>query len=107
MLIIGMLLAVLLGGALLVGPSGCKTAVSSWFASSYGSDWFIVQYAQSGCVITSWELYDEAVKNEGQSDGIYFITPEGVVHLAGHYVYVQNPTDDAKNQLFSQLCFEE
>lgn len=76
------------------GPAGMTNWYHSWFASSYGSDWYVVQYAQSGCVITDWNLRDRAVDNEPNSDGIYFISRgETVVHLSGHYTYIQNPTE--------------
>lgn len=83
-----------------MGPAGVKTSLSGWYASGYGSDWLVVQYAQSGCVIHSWDLQSEAIKNEGSSDGIYFVTEEGpVVHLSGHYTYIQNPTKDTLTEM--------
>lgn len=87
----------------IMGPSGIKTGCMGWKASAYGSDWLVVQYAQSGCIISTWELENEAIKNEQDSDGIFFVAPEGVVHLSGHYVYVQLTEEDslveAKHQL--------
>ena len=95
------LLALVISGVLMcAGPAGLKTGLSSWQASAYGSDWLVVQYAQSGCTIATWELRDEAIKNEGDSDGIYFVSEGGaVVHLSGHYVYVQSPTPKEAAQL--------
>lgn len=93
------LVSVLVVGFLLVGPAGCENKFSSWKASAYGSDWLVVQYAQDGSVITHWELKDAAVNNEKDSDGIYFTTPNGVVHLSGHYVYVQSPNQGMYNRL--------
>jgi hypothetical protein len=95
---------VVIGGGFLIcmGPAGLKTSVAGWQASAYGSDWMVIQYAQSGCIIANWELENEAVQNEGESDGIYFVTEEGpVVHLSGHYTYVQNPTDAARDKLLA------
>jgi hypothetical protein len=87
----------LLFAAVAVGPNGIKTGCAGWQASAYGSDWIVVQYAQSGCVLSSWELKDEAIKNESGSDGIFFVGEEGdVVHLSGHYIYVQDPTEKTK-----------
>jgi hypothetical protein len=75
------------------GPAGTTNMFRSWFASSYGSDWYVVQYAQSGCILADWNLRDRAIDNEANSDGIYFISRgESVVHLSGHYDYIQNPT---------------
>lgn len=85
-------IVVTLGGLFLIaGPKGLSTGLSAWKASSYGSDWQIVQYAQSGCVIATWSLNNEAVHNETNSDGIYFRHGNQVVHLSGHYLYVQDP----------------
>lgn len=73
-----------------VGPKGCSRKVASWQASSYGADWLVVQYAQDGSVIAWWELRDSSVASSEGSDGIYFTEAAGnVVHLGGHYVYVQ------------------
>lgn len=105
--LLGMLGGVVLIALVLVfvimGPAGIKTSFKGWQASAYGSDWIVVQYAQSGCVITHWKLEDEAIHNESDSDGIYFVTEEGpVVHLSGHYVYVQNPTAEIEETLLVQ-----
>jgi len=75
---------------LMVGPQGCKARMSSWKASAYGSDWIVIQYAQNGDVVNSWELRNKAIKNEQQSDGIYFVdSNNNVIHLSGHYTYIQ------------------
>lgn len=103
----GIIVLALLVTFLIIGPAGIKTMLYGWKASAYGSDWLVVQYAQSGCVISSWELENEAVKNENGSDGILFVTPEGVVHLSGHYIYVQNPRSGMKSDLLSSgFCAE-
>lgn len=105
----GTVVAVILGGLLCWGPAGIKTAFSGWKASAYGSDWLVVQYAQSGCVITHWELENEAVQNETSSDGIFFVTEDGpVVHLSGHYAYVQDPKPQVKADLLAVgLCSDQ
>ena len=91
---------VLLIALAVIGPNGIKTGCAGWQASVYGSDWIVVQYAQSGCVLSSWELKDEAIENEDGSDGIFFVSEEGdVVHLSGHYTYVQDPTEKTKTML--------
>lgn len=91
-----------------MGPAGIKNAWNSWTASAYGSDWLVVQYAQSGCVINSWDLENKAIDNESSSDGIFFTAEDGsVAHLSGHYVYVEAPTDEVRGQLFTELCFPE
>ncbi len=96
------ILVIIVGIIVCYGPAGIKTGVYGWKASAYGSDWLVVQYAQSGCVITSWELENEAVQNESSSDGIYFVTEKGpVVHLSGHYTFVQNPDDIVRQDLLS------
>jgi len=102
LLTLGLFVFMGVGALLCYGPAGIKTGVSGWKASAYGSDWLVVQYAQSGCVITYWELENEAVQNESGSDGIYFVTEEGpVVHLSGHYAYVQNPEESVKTDLLA------
>jgi hypothetical protein len=100
------MISALVGGVMLcVGPAGIKTQMSGWSASAYGSDWLVVQYAQSGCVIASWELENEAIQNEGSSDGIYFVTEEGpVVHLSGHYTYAQDPNAITRIDLLAERC---
>jgi len=76
--------------AAVVGPAGASRALRGWSAKAYGSDWLVVQYTQSGSVISSWELHGKSVGNETSSDGIYFTDDTGnVVHLSGHYVYVE------------------
>ena len=75
---------------LVMGPKGCSRQFNSWKASSYGSDWLVVQYAQDGSVINHWKLHNKSVGNEDNSDGIYFLDDQNnVVHLSGHYVYIQ------------------
>jgi hypothetical protein len=95
----GILLGVIALIVLLIGPAGIANKWTAWKASAYGSDWLVVQYAQDGSIITSWELKDSAIHNESNSDGIYFTSEGSVKHLSGHYVYVQSPTDADRDKL--------
>jgi hypothetical protein len=106
LIILGLMVA---GFAIYIGPQGCATSCASWRASNYGSDWYVVQYAQSGCVIADWELKNEAIHNEGSSDGVYFKLEDGqVVHLSGHYTYLQSPTDAGREALAGTgKCMDE
>ena len=68
----------------------CQRSTSAAWSSVAGADWLVVQYSQNGDVINYWTLTNKSVGNEGSSDGIYFIDDDGsVVHLSGHYVYVE------------------
>lgn len=96
---VGFLIVCVIAVAALIGPSGCYNKVSAWKATAYGSDWFVVQYAVDGNVINTWDLKNCAIQSEQGSDGIFFTTPEGVVHLSGHYVYVQTPTEEIRKKL--------
>lgn len=79
---------------LILGPSGLSRNANAWLASAYGSDWLVVHYAQDGKVINHWELEDKSIGNETQSDGIFFLDNSGnVVHLSGHYVYIEIKND--------------
>ncbi len=82
---------------LVSGPVGIQNQLTAWKANAYGSDWLVIQYTGMGEVQNHWELKNAAIHNEGHSDGIYFTTPHGVVHLSGHYIYVQNPSPEAKD----------
>jgi len=83
-------------------PQGCNRRVQSWSSSAYVADWLVVHYAQDGSVINLWELKGKSVGNEENSDGINFVDNDGnVVHLSGHYVYVEiknNMWDEAKKK---------
>jgi len=93
---LGIIVAVVLLVVVVSGPIGIQNQFSAWKANAYGSDWLIVQYTGMGDVQNHWELKNSAIHNEGHSDGIYFTTTHGVVHLSGHYIYIQNPTPEAK-----------
>jgi len=93
-LYIAMFSVVMVTVLMFLGPKGCERHISSWRADAYGSDWLVVQYAQDGSVMNHWELTDKSVGSETNSDGIYFIDSDGnVVHLSGHYVYVEVADD--------------
>jgi hypothetical protein len=85
---------------IIVGPAGISRRVDSWLGDAYGSDWLVVQYSMSGDVINYWELKDKSIGSEEGSDGIYFTdNDENVVHLSGHYVYIQvNDFNSAKEK---------
>lgn len=79
---------------LVAGPARISRMWEGYKADAYGADWVVVQYAQDGSVISHWELKSKSVGNEEQSDGIYFTDNSGnVVHLSGHYIYVQVKSD--------------
>lgn len=82
------------------GCAGCNNSWSSWKAQSFGTHWLIVQYNAMGEILFSWE-FDGSVSNEGHSDGIFFTTSGGVVHLSGHYIYIQNPDSDTRKKLLT------
>lgn len=84
------------------GPVGIQNQFTAWKASAYGSDWLVIQYTGMGEVQNHWELKNAAIHSESHSDGIYFTTPHGVVHLSGHYIYIQNPSPEAKEMYLKQ-----
>jgi len=68
----------------------CQRMAAAGWSEVAGADWLVVQYSQDGGVINYWALTDKSVGQETQSDGIYFIDDdESVVHLSGHYIYVE------------------
>ena len=83
----------------IAGCAGMRRGCSSWYASSFGSDWIIVQYRFDGTPINCWKLEDTSVDNEGQSDGIYWKDGHSghLVHIAGWYNRVQIANRDFKN----------
>ena len=101
-ILFGIIILVVIGFVvtfIFMGPKGCEAEWEQYKASGYGSDWLVVQYAQDGSVITYWELDNKAIQNEPSSDGIFFVTGDQVIHLSGHYIYVQNPNDEVKTHL--------
>ena len=98
--IVGIIAVVVILLAAIIGPKGCVREVKSWKADAYGSDWLVVQYAQDGSIIHTWQLEDKSVGSERDSDGIYFPDNNGnIVHLSGHYVYVQVKDGDFDSAL--------
>ncbi len=88
-IILGLLLVAAIIGVV-QGPAGIERGLQRWGATAYGSDWLVVQYAQDGSLISVWELTDRSIASEHNSDGINFVDNHGnMVHLSGHYVYVQ------------------
>jgi hypothetical protein len=83
------------------GPAGCSRKFNSWTAESFGSNWLVIQYNQAGSPINIWELNNKSIGNELNSDGIYFVDNEGsVVHLSGHYMYIQVTSFDAARKKY-------
>jgi len=108
-LIVSILVIAIIAG-IVIGPKGCSRRYESWKASSYGSDWLIVQYAQDGSIINNWELYNKSVGNEENSDGIFFLDDESnVVHISGHYTYIQIIDDkwDKAKERFLKIPIED
>lgn len=94
------LLLVVIFGVILLreGPGGIKNGFTSWSANWSGkTNWLIVQYTVRGDIMNSWEI-DGTITHEHSGDGIYFTTNHGIIHLAGHYIFVQNPTDEARTR---------
>jgi len=76
--------------AIFACSKGCQLQCSQFAVSYTGANWLVVQYSQDGGVIHFWKLKDVHVKSEENSDGIFFQSGNGIVHLSGHYVYVQD-----------------
>jgi len=99
---LAILVVIFIGFFLAVGPAGCNRRISAWKAAAYGSDWLVVQYSQDGDVINSWELKGKSIGSESNSDGIFFEDNEGnVVHLSGHYIYVETKDFEAAKRKYS------
>jgi hypothetical protein len=87
----------LIGGIMLItsGPVGIQNQFTSWKASAFGSNWYVVHYLPDGS-INEYYLQDSAIHNEAQSDGIYFSLPDHgknvTVHLSTFHEHVQDPT---------------
>lgn len=101
---VAMLVLLALGVFVFLGPQGCDRSFQSWRAEAYGSDWLVVQYNQAGQVMNYWELHNKSIASERRSDGIYFVDDSGsVVHLSGHYVFVQVAAG-ARKQALKRFC---
>lgn len=101
MLIGGIIVVVIVIGAMVIGPQRISRFWASYKADAYGSDWLVVKEDMYGNTIRHWELNDKSVGSEKGSDGIYFIDEGGdVVHLSGFYTYVQvkGGFEDAKKK---------
>lgn len=81
----------------LVGCAAWSRDCASCSASSFGSDWIIVQYRFDGTPINCWMLRNTAVSNEQATDGIFWQAPSGhLVHISGWYNRVQVQGGDFK-----------
>lgn len=75
---------------LLVACASWRSDCASSCAGSFGTDWIVVQYRNDGQVVHCWRLPNTSIDNEGNSDGIYWMSPDGhLVHLSGWYNRVQ------------------
>ena len=83
---------------LLVSCVGIERGGSSCMAQGLGADWIVVQYKLDGTPLNCWMLEHSGVASESSSDGIFWKSPEGhLVHLSGHYNYVQVTRGDFKD----------
>jgi hypothetical protein len=73
------------------GCAGFQRSCSSGCAEAFGSDWMVVQYRFDGTPISCWRLSNTSIRNEDNSDGIYWLDPGGrhLVHISGWYNRVQ------------------
>ena len=75
---------------LLAGCVWLERDCTSMGASSFGSDWLIVQLRADGEIARCWHLEGVGVTNEAHSDGIFWQDPAGhLVHISGWYNRVQ------------------
>lgn len=99
MVLVVVFTAVLVGGIILItsGPVGIQNQFTSWKASAFGSNWYVVHYLPDGS-LNEYYLENTAIHNEAQSDGIYFTLPEGTrnvtIHLSTFHEHVQDPTPE-------------
>lgn len=86
---------------LLAGCASLDRGCASCAATSFGADWIVVQQrATDGQPYNCWLMENVSISNEAQSDGIYWLTPEGhLVHIAGQYARVQ-----VKNKRFKEAA---
>lgn len=79
----------------IVGCAGMHRSCQSCNAENFGADWVIVKMDMEGRPYRCWRLANTSVTNEGQSDGIYWASPDGhLVHISGHYNRVQVQSGD-------------
>lgn len=70
--------------------AGTQRSCASSCAQDYGADWVVVQMDNGGRSYRCWQLSDVSIANEHESDGIYWMSPDGhLVHVSGHYNRVQ------------------
>ena len=70
--------------------AGTQRGCASINATQFGADWIVVQMDMNGVPYRCWELHDTSIANEGSSDGVYWLSPQGhLVHISGHYNRVQ------------------
>jgi hypothetical protein len=80
---------------LLTGCAGFSRSCSSFNAESFGANWVIAQYTNSGEMFRCWKLDNTSVTNEEGSDGIYWKAQGGhLVHISGWYNRVQVENSD-------------
>lgn len=73
----------------MTGCAGFQRGCDSNMAESFGADWIIVQFDQTGKPFNCWKLKDTSVTNEPQSDGVYWTEGGNLVHISGWYNRVQ------------------
>lgn len=79
----------------LLGCASLERDCASCNASSFGSDWIVLQYGYDGKPINCWELRNTAITNENATDGIFWQEPSGhLVHISGWYNRVQVSNND-------------
>jgi hypothetical protein len=77
-------------GLLFGGCAGMQRSCSAGCASDWGADWVVAQYDMAGHPYRCWELHGTSIDNEGASDGVYWLSPDGhLVHISGTYNRVQ------------------
>jgi hypothetical protein len=75
---------------LLTACAGFERSCSSQMATSFGSDWIVLQYGFDGTPINCWKLTNTSIANEEHTDGIYWQDPAGhLAHISGWYNRVQ------------------
>ena len=80
---------------LVTACAGFERSCSSQMATSFGSDWIVLQYGFDGTPINCWKLNDTSIANEEHTDGIYWKDPAGhLVHVSGWYNRVQVSSHD-------------
>ena len=74
-----------------IGCAGYQRSCSSFTATSFGSDWIVVQYNMNLEPKCAWQLTNTSISNESQTDGIYWLDSESghLVHISGWYNRVQ------------------